>query len=237
MVQIELGDITIDVEQKNIKNIHLSVYPPNGKVKISAPDHMNLDTIRVFAISKIKWIRNKQKELKEQPRETIREFISKESHYLFGKRYLLKVIVSDMPYRVDLTHGEIVLYVKPSTTTERKKELVDEWYRQQLKSKVPELINKWEKVIGVKINEYGIKKMRTKWGTCNPVAKRIWLNLELAKKPIETIEYIIVHELVHLLEPSHNNQFIKYMDEFMPKWKFYRDELNQLPFGHIEWKY
>jgi len=237
MSQIELGDITIDVEHKDIKNIHLSVYPPNGKVKISAPTRMDLDTIRVYAISKLQWIKKKQEQFKKQERETPREYLTKESHYFLGKRYLLKVIEGDGSPQVELTHSEIYLYIRPLTTVHKKQEIIEEWYRSELKKIVPDLIAKWEKIIGVSTSEFGIKKMRTKWGTCNPEAKRIWLNLELAKKPMECIEYIIVHELVHLLERTHNDRFIGHMDEFMPKWRFYRDELNRLPFSHTDWKY
>ena len=237
MEQIELGNIKIDVEQKDIKNIHLSVYPPNGKVKIAAPERMELDTIRVFAISKLQWIKKQQKVFINQPRETPREYLSKESHYFQGKRYLLDVIEhNDIP-KVVLKHSKIELYIKPNTTTEKKKEILNQWYRTELKKKIPGLIEKWENKIGVQSNEFGIKKMRTKWGTCNIEAKRIWLNLELAKKPVECLEYIVVHELVHLLERSHNERFVKLMNEFMPKWRFYRDELNRLPFKHIDWKY
>jgi len=237
MSKIELGNITIDVEHKDIKNIHLSVYPPNGKVKISAPTRMDLDTIRVYAISKLQWIKKKQEQFKKQERETPREYLTKESHYFLGKRYLLKVIERDASPEVELTHNEICLFVRPLTIVHKRQEIIEEWYRTELKKIVPDLIAKWEKVVGVSVNEFGIKKMRTKWGTCNPEAIRIWLNLELAKKPMECIEYIIVHELVHLLERTHNARFIGYMDEFMPKWRFYRDELNRLPFSHTGWKY
>ncbi len=237
MPQIELGNIKIDVEQKDIKNIHLSVYPPNGKVKIAAPDRMDLDTIRVFAISKLQWIKKQQETFKNQPRETSREYLTKESHYFQGKRYLLKVIEQNESPKVILKHSKIELYVRPGATIQKKEEIINEWYRAQLKKTIPKLIEKWEKKIGVQSNEFGIKKMRTKWGTCNTQAKRIWLNLELAKKPIECLEYIIVHELIHLLERTHNQTFINHMNTFMPKWRFYRDELNMLPFSHTDWKY
>ena len=237
MQQIELGNIKIDVELKNIKNIHLSVYPPNGKVKISAPERMDLDTIRVFTISKLKWIKKQQEAFRNQERETPREYLTKESHYFKGKRYLLKVIEHNAKPKVILKHSEIELYIRPNATIEKRKQIIDEWYRAELKMIVPKMIEKWEKKIGVKSNEFGIKKMRTKWGTCNTKAKRIWLNLEIAKKPFECLEYIIVHELVHLLERRHNEKFVKYMNEFMPKWRFYREELNRLPFSHIDWNY
>lgn len=237
MPKIELGNISIDVEQKDIKNIHLSIYPPHGRVKIAAPERMDLDTIRVFALSKLQWIRKQQDIFKHQKRETPREFLTKESHYFKGKRYLLKIIEHDAPPKVELKHSTIELYIRPNTPTEKRKEILDEWYRAELKKAVPELIEKWEKRIGIQSNEFGIKKMRTKWGTCNIEAKRIWINLELAKKPVECLEYIIVHELVHLLERNHNQRFIAYMDKFMPKWRFYRDELNRLPFSHVDWGY
>ena len=237
MQQIELGNIKIDVELKNIKNIHLSVYPPNGKVKISAPERMDLDTIRVFTISKLKWIKKQQEAFRNQERETPREYLTKESHYFKGKRYLLKVIEHNAKPKVILKHSEIELYIRPNATIEKRKQILDEWYRAELKKIVPKMIEKWEKKIGVKSNEFGIKKMKTKWGTCNTKAKRIWLNLEIAKKPFECLEYIIVHELLHLLERRHNDKFVKYMNEFMPKWRFYREELNRLPFSHVDWNY
>jgi predicted metal-dependent hydrolase len=237
MPVIELGDIKIEVEQKDIKNIHLSVYPPFGKVKIAAPLRMDLDTIRVFAINKLQWIRKQQETFRNQQRETPREYLPRESHYFKGKRYLLRIVEQEAKPKVLLTHNEIVLYLRPNSPITKRKEVMDEWYREELKKLVPGLIAKWEEKIGVKAREFGIKKMRTKWGTCNPEAKRIWLNLELAKKPVECLEYIIVHELVHLLERKHNEKFLKQMNHFMPKWRFYREELNRLPFSHTEWKY
>lgn len=237
MQQIELGNIIIDVEQKDIKNIHLSVYPPYGKVKIAAPERMDMDTIRVFAINKLQWIKKQKETFKNQERETRREFLTKESHYFRGERYLLKVIERNEKPKVIVKHSTIELYIRPSTSTKKRKEIIDEWYRDEMKKVIPKMLEKWEKKIGVKTNEFGVKIMRTKWGTCNVEAKRIWLNLELAKKPLECLEYIVVHELVHLLERSHNAIFVKHMNEFMPKWRFYRDELNRLPFRHTDWKY
>ena len=237
MEQIEFGNIIIEVELKDIKNIHLSVYPPNGAVKISAPERMDLDTIRVFALSKLQWIKKQQKKFNEQERETKREYLTKESHYYNGKRYLLKVIERNAKPEVVLKHSKIELYIRPHSTLGKRYEIINEWYRSELKKIVPELMKKWETTIGVKSNEYKIRKMRTKWGSCNTQTKTIMLNLELAKKPVECLEFIIVHELVHLLERSHNKQFVKYMNIFMPKWKFYKDELNRLPFSYLDWKY
>ena len=237
MQELQLGNITIDVEKKDIKNIHLSVYPPNGKVRIAAPEYMELDTIRVFAINKLEWIKKQQATFKNQVRETPREYIEKESHYFQGERYLLNVIEHDAKPKVLLNHNTIELYVRPNTTTKKRKSILDEWYRAEMKKIIPPLLKKWENIIGVKANDFGIKQMRTKWGSCNIISKRIWLNLELAKKPSICMEYILVHELVHLLERNHNDRFIRFMNEFMPKWRFHKDELNRLPFRHTDWKY
>ena len=237
MAQLQLGNITVDVVQKDIKNIHLSVYPPTGRVRISAPTRMDLDVIRVFAISKLSWIKKQQAKFKNQEREAPREFLNKESHYFNGKRYLLKVIEKDAAPRVELKHCKIELYVRPQTSRDKIQSVLDEWYRKQLKASLPALIESWERKINVQVNEFGVKKMKTKWGACNREAKRIWLNLELAKKPAECLEYIVVHEMVHLLERNHNDRFVSLMDEFMPKWRFYKDELKRLPVRHDDWNY
>ncbi len=236
MQQLELGDISIEIEQKNVKNIHLSVYPPEGRVRIAAPSQMDMDTIRVFAISKLQWIKDQKEILLNQEREPEREFLESESHYFFGKRFLLTLHEIDAAPKVEIDHKHIHLFIRPNTKIEKKKKIFDEWYRTELKKITPKLIAKWEKKIGVKSNEFGIKKMRTKWGTCNTKAKRIWLNLELAKKPKVCIEYIIVHELVHLLERNHKQRFVKLMDKFMPKWRFHHDKLNRLPYSHVNWR-
>jgi predicted metal-dependent hydrolase len=237
MEQLQLGNIIVDVVQKDIKNIHLSVYPPTGRVRISAPFRMNLDTIRVFAISKLSWIKKQQTKLRTQEREAPREYLNRESHYFNGKRYLLKVIEQDAAPRVELKHSKIELYIRPQTAKDKRKSILYEWYRNQLKASLPALIVKWERKMNVKVNEFGIKKMKTKWGTCRQEAKRLWLNLELAKKPRECLEYIVVHEMVHLLERNHNDRFIFLMDEFMPKWRFYKEELNRRPLRHENWTY
>lgn len=234
---IDLGEITAEVVQKDIKNIHLSVYPPSGRVKIAAPLRMDMETIRIFAISKLGWIRRQQTKLRNQEREAPREYVSRESHYYLGKRYLLKVVERDSKPSVAIKHDKLILQVKPATNTEQRQVLLQEWYREQLKALVPNYIAKWEKVMGVEVAEFGIKKMRTKWGTCNTEAKRIWINLELAKKPQECLEYIVVHEMVHLLERSHNARFIAYMTRFLPQWRNLKEELNRLPVSHLDWEY
>ncbi|MFQ5329954.1 MAG: M48 family metallopeptidase [Thermodesulfobacteriota bacterium] len=237
MEKLQLGNITVDAVQKDIKNIHLSVYPPTGRVRISAPYRLNLDAIRVFAVSKLKWIRKQQAKLRNQEREAPRDFLNQESHYFRGKRYLLRIIEHDGAPRVDLKHSKIELHVRPKSGKEKMKSILDEWYRMQLKVSLPALIEKWEKKMHVQVNEFRIKKMRTRWGTCNRDAKRIWLNLELAKKPTECLEYIVVHEMAHLLERNHNDRFVSLMHEFLPKWRFYKDELNRIPVRHEEWDY
>ena len=237
MEKLKLGNITIDVIKKDIKNMHLSVHPPTGRVRISAPRRLDMDTIRIFAISKLNWIKKHQTNIKNQQREAPRDYINRESHYFRGKRYLLKIIEHNAPPKVELKHSTIELYIRPNTNRNKRKEILDEWYRKHLKEATPPLIEKWEKQMGVKVNEFGIKKMKTKWGTCNRHAKRIWLNLELAKKPPECLEYILVHEMVHLLERNHTDRFISLMNKFMPKWRFYRDELNRFPVSHGDWKY
>jgi len=237
VTQIQLGDIVVDVVQKDIKNIHLSVYPPTGKVRISAPLRMDIDTIRVFAITKLGWIKSQQKKLLEQERETPREYLDRESHYLWGKRYLLKVVEKDAAPEVELKHNKMLFQIRPATTDERKQDILEAWYREKLKEVVPALIAKWEPLMGVKVEKFFVQKMKTKWGSCSPASKSIRLNTDLAKKPPECLEYIVVHEMTHLLEPSHNARFISLMDQFMPKWRFYKDELNKLPVRHENWDY
>jgi predicted metal-dependent hydrolase len=233
---IKLNELEIEVVRKEIKNVHLSVYPPNGRVKVSAPRSMSLDTLRVYLISKLGWIKKQQAKLRAQEREAPREYLDRESHYFKGKRYLLKVIEHPFP-KVELKPDTIELYIRPGTSRDKRHHLVSEWYRKHLKKSIPPIIGKYEKLMGVEVKEFGVKKMRTKWGTCNPDAQRIWLNLELAKKPAECLEYIIVHEMAHLIERTHNDRFIALMNKYMPKWKFYRDELNRLPVSHVDWGY
>jgi predicted metal-dependent hydrolase len=237
MEQINLGEIIVDVVLKDIKNIHLSVYPPMGHVRIAAPQRMDLDTIRIYAISKLGWIKKQQKKFREQEREAQREYLNKESHYFLGKRYMLRVFEQDAPPKVLLKHSTIDLYVRPNSDLQKKHEVMEEWYRERLKEEIPTIIMKWEYLMGVSPNEFAVKKMRTKWGTCNREAKRIWLNLELAKKPYECIEYIVVHEMVHLIERSHNSNFVAIMDHYLPPWRLIKAELNKLPVSHVDWGY
>ena len=235
--QIRLGGITVDVVRKDIKNIHLSVYPPAGRVRISAPSRMDLDTIRIFAVSKLDWIKHQQQKLQEQEREPQREYLDRESHFVWGKRYLLKVTEVEAAPSVELKHDQIWLRVRPSSDRSKRQAVLEDWYRQELKQAVPPLVKKWEPLLGVKVEQFFVRRMKTKWGSCNHTTGTIRLNTELAKKPRECLEYIVVHEMVHLLEPTHNARFVRLMDQFFPQWQAHRDELNRLPVRHEEWAY
>lgn len=235
--QINLGDIAVDVVLKDIKNVHLSVHPPTGRVRISAPKRMRLDTIRVFAISKLDWIKQQQTKLRAQERETPREYVERESHYVWGKRYLLTVSESDEPPSIDLKHSRMLLRVRPRTDEDKRKALVEEWYRQQLKEAVPPLLARWQPLLDVGVERFFVQRMKTKWGSCNPVSQAIRLNTELAKKPRACLEYLVVHEMVHLIERTHNARFVAIMDRAMPQWRFFREQLNRLPVRHEEWAY
>lgn len=235
--QIQIGDLFVDVIFKDIKNVHLSVHPPTGRVRIAAPKRMKLDTIRVYAISKLDWIKRHQVKMQSQERETPREYLDRESHYVWGKRYLLKVIESDQVPTVELKHTQILLIVRPGSGVEKRESVVSAWYREEVRAAAAPLIAKWETQLGVKSAKCFVQRMKTKWGSCNPSTHSIRLNSDLAKKPRECLEYIVVHELIHLLEPSHNARFTSLMDKFMPNWKHIREELNRSPLSHVEWGY
>lgn len=235
--QIDLGDMRVEVVRKEIKNLHLSVLPPQGKVRVAAPRHMNLDTIRVFVISKLAWIRAQQRKMLAQERETPREYLDRESHYVWGRRYLLKRVEKETAPAIELRHRRLVLQVRLGAGEARSQEILEAWYREQIRAAVPELIARWEPVMGVKVGRVFVQRMKTKWGSCNPSSGAIRLNTELAKKPPECLEYIVVHEMAHLLEPTHNVRFVSLMDLFMPHWQHVRDELNRLPVRHENWAY
>jgi predicted metal-dependent hydrolase len=198
---------------------------------------MKTDLIRIFTIQKLTWIKQQQKKLREQDRETPREYIEKESHYLWGKRYLLEVVTVDESPHVELTHQKVQLYTRPNTTEVKKQQIIDTWYREVLKEAIQPLINKWEPKMNVTVEKFFIQRMKTKWGSCTPSKNSIRINLELAKKYPECLEYIVVHEMVHLIEASHNKRFVALMNHLLPKWRSHRDELNRLPVRHEAWKY
>jgi len=235
--KIALGGIDVEVVKKDIKNVHLSVYPPTGRVRIAAPSRMNLETIRVYAISKLGWIKQQQKKLLGQPRETPREYLNRESHYVWGRRYLLQVVEVDASPTVELKHRKIVLQVRPGADEDKKQAVVDEWYRSELKRAVSSLIGKWEPLIGVKVERLFVQKMKTKWGSCNARSRSIRINTELAKKPPECLEYIVVHEMMHFLVRRHDAVFSDLMNRFLPNWRLTRQKLNAEPLAHTHWAY
>lgn len=238
MKTLEVGSVSIEIVKKRIKNIHLAVYPPNGRVRLASPMDVEDEAIRLFAISKLAWIKKQQRKFAEQHREPPRKYVNRESHFFLGRRYLLRVHEGDWRPRVDIkTKTYIDLYVREGSTPAERERVMTNWYRKALKEIAQPLIEKWEEKMNVKVDSWGVKQMTTKWGTCHIESKRIWLNLELAKKPERCLEYIIAHELVHLFERKHNDRFFTLMTKFMPQWKTYRNELNQLPVSHVEWEY
>ena len=236
--QITVNDLVVDVVRKDIKNLHLAVYPPNGRVRVAAPLRVDDEAVRLAVISRLAWIKRQQARFLGQERQSAREVVSGESHYYQGNRYLLNVIYHDAPPKVVMRNNTTIdLFVRIGSDTSKRECVLLEWYRQQLKQAIPPLIVKWEANIGVEIYDWRVKKMKTKWGTCNIKQRRIWLNLELAKKPFRCLEYIIVHEMVHLLERKHTDRFIELMDQYLPQWRLLRSELNQAPLAHETWDY
>jgi predicted metal-dependent hydrolase len=237
MHQIVVNNITIDVVRKNIKNLHLAVYPPSGRVRIATPMKVDDEAVRLFAISKLSWIKKNRVKYINQERQSERKYISGESHYFKGQRYMLNLIYHTGYPKVVIRKKYIDLYVKAGSTEEQRENVMTTWYRKNLKEQIPALIEKWQKIIEIEVVQWQVKKMKTKWGTCNREAKRIWLNLELAKKPEHCLEYIIVHEMVHFLERNHTERFVAYMDKFMSQWKSIKDELNSSILKHEDWTY
>jgi len=233
--QIEVSGITVEVVRKAIKNLHIGVYPPDGRVRVAAPGRMSMEAIRLAVVGKLGWIKKHQTKFAAQERQSPREYITGETHYYQGKRHRLNIQLHDGRPAVLLRHDTLELYVSPEHGSDYREALLYNWYRRQLKEQLPELVAKWEQIIGVQVAECKIKRMKTRWGTCNPLARRIWLNLELIKKPVHCLEYIIVHELVHLLEIHHNERFKGLMDQYLPLWRQYREELNRAPLGHEQW--
>lgn len=218
--------------------MHLAVYPPDGRVRVAVPLRIDDDAVRLAVTVRLPWIRRHQHKYAGQERQSAREYVSRESHYFKGKRYLLNVIEQVGPARVVLTaKPSIDLYVPRGTSRTKRELILHEWYRKELKAQIPSMIEKWERTMGITVNAWGVKKMRTKWGSCNIRARRIWLNLELAKKPEHSLEYVIVHEMVHLLERRHNARFAGLVEQFIPEWRLRRDELNSAPLGHENWQY
>lgn len=233
-----VSGILVQIVRKDIQNLHLSVCPPDGYVRVAVPLHMTDDNVRLAVISRLGWIRKQQASFEAQPRQSEREMVTGESHYLFGKRYRLEVIERRGRHEVVVKNNSTLqLFVKPGTSTENRALVLNEWYRDQLKERISDLLAHWQTVIGKQVSDWGIKRMKTKWGSCNISQQRIWLNLELAKKPLECLEYVLVHELVHLLERHHNARFKTYMDKYLPQWQRCRDILKREPLGDENWVY
>jgi predicted metal-dependent hydrolase len=234
---LEVADLQVEVVRKAIKNVHLTVHPPDGRVRVAAPERTGTEALRLFVIDKLPWIRRQQRELWAQERETPREYLDRESHFLWGRRYLMRVEERDAGPEVVISHGELTLYVRPSTDEARREEIVALWYRERLREAVAPMLERWSAVMGVGVPRLFVQRMKTKWGSCNPAAAAIRLNSELAKKPAACMEYVLVHELVHLLEPTHNERFRGLMDQYLPPWRLLRSELNRAPVAHEDWGY
>lgn len=228
----------MEIVRKDIKNLHLGVYPPSGRVRVAAPLRLGDEAIRLAVVSRLGWIRRQQRSFAEQERQSQREMVSGESHYFQGRRYRLAVVEHVGPAAVRFrNNATLELRVRPGTDRKRREAVLNRWYRQWLREQIPILIAKWERKIGVSAAEWGIKRMKTRWGTCNPDARRIWLNLELAKKPPSCLEYILVHEMVHLLERNHSERFRELMNRLLPQWRTHRQQLNRAPLVHEDWEY
>lgn len=236
--RITVSGLAVDVVRKDIKNLHLGVYPPAGRVRVAAPLTLSDDAVRLAVIDKLGWIKRQKRLFARQPRQSPREMVSGESHYFMGRRYRLRVHEQDGPARVAIRGLRMIdLFVRPGATTEQREAVLLSWYRAHLRALIPPLLEKWQPLLGVKVRDWGVKKMKTKWGTCSIEARRIWINLELAKKPINCLEFIVVHEMVHLLERNHGDRFTALMDRHLPDWASRRAELQQSVLGHENWDF
>lgn len=232
---IQLGDIAIAVRRKDVKHVHLSVHPPSGRVTLVAPKGTRPEVARAYAASRLGWIRDQQAKLRGQAREAPRQFVERESHYVWGRRYLLSVAEAEAKPSVRMSHRSITLTVRPGSGSAKRAAVMHEWQKALLHEAVPELIRKWEPKLGVKVAGYFLQRMKTKWGGCNPRAQNIRLNTELVKKPKDLLEYVVVHEMLHLIEPTHSERFFMLLSKYYPTWREARTELNELPLGAETW--
>ena len=236
--RIDVRGTPVEVVRKNIKHLHLGVYPPEGRVRVAAPTYVDDDAVRLAVVARLGWIRRRQAEFRGQNRQSQRRLVSGESHYVDGRRYQLAVIEEDAPPTVRLRNRTTMeLRIRPNTDRDAREAVLQRWYRRRIRDRVPALLATWEPRVGVHVAEVRIRRMKTRWGTCNAADRRVWLNLELAKKPAPCVEYIVVHEMVHLIERGHNDRFRELMDAVMPRWRVQRDELNRAPLAHEEWTY
>ena len=233
---LQIGTMDVLVVRKPIRNLHLAVLPPDGRVRVSSPLHLKDDAIRTLIATRIPWIRTQKAKFAGQARQTPREYVSGESHFFLGKQYRLEVVQCDQPPHVSLKgKNKIILQVRQRSTLARREEMLMDWYRKELRVVSNELLANWQKKIGVQVGAWGVKRMKTRWGTCNRNAGRIWLNLELVKKPVACIEYVVVHELLHLIEKRHNEHFVGLMTMHLPKWRSLKEQLNRLMLAHEKW--
>lgn len=232
-----VGGVEVAVVRKAIKNLHLGVYPPNGRVRVATPLAVSNEAVRLAVVGKLGWIKRQRARFAAQPRQSRREMVSGETHFFQGRRYRLRVVKTDGAAKVVRRSKFIELHVRAESTVGQRQRVLQQWYRQHLRELVPAMLEKWQRVLGVQASEFGIKKMKTRWGTCNIEARRIWVNLELAKKPVSCLEYIVVHELCHLLERNHNDRFTAIMDKHLPTWRMSRKELNSEPLANENWEY
>lgn len=232
---IQIGELSIQVTQKDVKHVHLSVHPPDGRVTLVTPQATRLEVARAYAISKLGWIRSQQEKLARQARETPRSFIGRESHSLWGRRHLLAIKYCEARPSVSLDHKRITLTVRPGSDVTKRAAVLHEWHKSLLHAVVPALIKKWEPKLRVKVSGYFLQRMKTKWGSCNHRAGHIRLNTELVKKPKDLLEYVIVHEMAHLVEPTHSERFMLLLDKHYPTWREARAELNALPLTAEKW--
>jgi hypothetical protein len=234
---LQLGDIAIEVVREDTKNVHLSVHPPDGHVRISTPRHLSTEALRAFAISQLGWIRQEQRRLREQARESPREHLDREPHYVWGRPCLLGIVERTAPPAVEWRQERLILSVWPGTGAARRAELLETWYREQVRAAGEALLPAWQETLGVRAERLYVRRMRTRWGSCNPATRTVRLNTVLATKPAECLEYILVHELLHLLEPSHNARFVALMDAHLPDWRHRGELLNSLPLRPVNWNY
>lgn len=226
---IELGDVVITLTRKAVKHVHLTVHPPTGRVTLVAPPGTRPEVARAYAISRLDWIRRQRRQLAQQARETPRQFVERESHHVWGRRYLLSIVEADGKPAIHLAHRRLTLQVRPGTTAEQRAAVLHTWHKAQLHAVVPGLIADWEKRLGVRVQRYFLQRMKTKWGSCNPGRGHIRLNTELVKKPRDLLAFVVLHEMAHLLAPTHDTRFIALMDRHWPSWRAARSELNALP--------
>ena len=235
---IVVSGIPVEIVRKDIKNVHLGVYPPNGRVRVAAPLRLNDDAVRLAVATRLGWIRRQRAGFEQQDRQSEREMVTGETHYVQGRRYRLNVIESDGSLGMRVRpNARLEMWTRSSSSREYRENMLNQWYRRLLHERIPALVTKWAPHVGVEVAEWGIRRMRTKWGSCNARARRIWINLELAKKPYVCLEFIVVHEMVHLLERHHNERFMEQMDRLLPQWRTTRTLLNKSPLSHERWRY